>query len=129
MASSVEARLPLSDYRLAETVIGLRKRQRDDHLPPKHWLRQVMEDLLPPWVLTRPKRGFSPPTQTWVASLTARFGNLLPEGELVRRGILRPDAAERLVREGVQPGEIMPLVFKAVVLEIWLRRVPGGRGM
>jgi asparagine synthase (glutamine-hydrolysing) len=125
MASSVEARLPLSDYRLAETVIGLRKTQRDDHLPPKHWLRQVMEDLLPPWVLTRPKRGFSPPTQTWVASLTAKFGNLLPEGELVKRGILRAEAAEKLVREGVRPGEIMPLVFKAVVLEIWLRRVLG----
>ncbi|MBY0113439.1 MAG: asparagine synthase (glutamine-hydrolyzing) [Phycisphaerales bacterium] len=125
MASSVEARLPLSDYRLAETVIGLRKTQRDDHLPPKHWLRQVMEDVLPPWVLTRPKRGFSPPTQTWVASLTAKFGHLLPEGELVQRGILRAEAAEKLVREGVRPGEIMPLVFKAAVLEIWLRRVLG----
>lgn len=123
MASSVEARLPLSDYRLTETVIGLRKNHRDDHLPPKHWLRQVMEDVLPPWVLTRPKRGFSPPTQTWVASLTAKFGNLLPDGELVKRGILRPEAVEKLVREGVRPGEIMPLVFKAVVLEIWLRRV------
>lgn len=123
MANSVEARLPLSDYRLAETVIGLRKRQRDDHLPPKHWLRQVMEDVLPAWVLTRPKRGFSPPTQTWVQALTEKFGPMLPEGELVRRGILRPDAAARLVREGVRPGEIMPMVFKAVVLEIWLRRV------
>ncbi|HEX8878125.1 MAG TPA: asparagine synthase (glutamine-hydrolyzing) [Phycisphaerales bacterium] len=129
MASSVEARLPLSDYRLAETVIGLRKTQRDDHLPPKHWLRQVMEDLLPPWVLTRPKRGFSPPTQTWVQALTAKFGPLLPEGVLVEKGILRPEAAEKLVLEGVRPGEIMPLVFKAVVLEIWMRRVVSGRGL
>jgi asparagine synthase (glutamine-hydrolysing) len=125
MASSVECRLPLSDYRLAETVIGLRKTQRDDHLPPKHWLRQVMEDVLPPWVLSRPKRGFSPPTHAWVASLTAAFGSLLPDGVLVAHGIIRAEAAEKLVREGVRPGEIMPLVFKAVVLEIWMRKVLG----
>lgn len=67
-----------ADYRLAETVIGLRKTQRDDHLPPKHWLRQVNGSLLPPWVLTQPTR---------VLAADARVGGGGAHGEV------RPAAA------------------------------------
>lgn len=125
MASSVECRLPLIDHRLVETVIGLRKARRDDDCPPKHWLRETARRYLPPWVLDRPKMGFSPPTHLWVRALAERFGHLLKNGVLVEQGVVRARAVEELVRGGVRPGEIMPLVFKAIVLEVWARRLQG----
>jgi asparagine synthase (glutamine-hydrolysing) len=47
MASSVEMRLPLVDYKFVETIIGLRKKQTDARLPPKHWLKEAVKDVLP----------------------------------------------------------------------------------
>ena len=60
MASSVELRLPLVDYRLVETVIGLRKTIPDHRVHPKMWLREALKAMVPDWVINRPKRGLTP---------------------------------------------------------------------
>ena len=86
MASSVELRLPLVDYRLAEIVIGHRKTQPDHVLPRKQWLQQALQGILPDWVINRPKRGFSPPGM-WYQSLFKTYGPSLREGYLVESGL------------------------------------------
>jgi asparagine synthase (glutamine-hydrolysing) len=54
MAASVESRLPLVDYRLVETVIGLHKTYPLEAAGPgKQWLREAMGELLPDFVLSR----------------------------------------------------------------------------
>jgi asparagine synthase (glutamine-hydrolysing) len=121
MASSIEVRLPLVDYRLAETVIGLRKARRDDHLRPKTWLKAALEGIVPDWVLERPKRGFTPPTEAWHRRIFARLGALLDDGALVGHGILSAKAAKRLSSGPFPAGSVVPLSFKALVLELWLR--------
>ncbi len=121
MASSVELRLPLVDHRLVETVVGLRKKEPDHERPAKYRLAEAIRGMVPDWVLDRPKRGFSPPTHDWVNALIQRYGSQLRNGYLVETGVLRPDAAEALVDEGICGFEIMPLVFKALVLETWCR--------
>jgi asparagine synthase (glutamine-hydrolysing) len=121
MASSIEVRLPLVDYRLAETVIGLRKSQRDDTLPPKAWLKAALEGVLPDWVLHRPKRGFTPPTEVWHRHIFERLGSLLDQGALVGHGILTSKAAKALSAGPFPAGAVVPLSFKALVLELWLR--------
>jgi len=121
MASSVEVRLPLVDYRLAETVIGLRKTQRDDQLPPKAWLKAALQGTLPDWALQRPKRGFTPPTEAWHRRIFARLGRLIDQGALVGNGILTPKAAKALSAGPFPPASVVPLSFKALVLELWLR--------
>lgn len=121
MASSIEARLPLVDYRLVETVVGLRKVRRDDKLPAKAWLKEAVKDLLPDWVLSRPKRGFTPPVMEWHRQIFSRFGRLLPNGRLVEHGALS-DAAAVELSVGPYPNDsVVPLSFKALVLELWLR--------
>ena len=45
--SSIEMRLPLVDYRIVETVMGLRKHRPDQHLPPKTWFRNVIKEYCP----------------------------------------------------------------------------------
>lgn len=121
MASSVELRLPLLDYRLAEIVIGLRKSKRDDNLPPKAWLRAALNDILPDWVLNRPKRGFNPPVRAWHRALFAAYGEKLIDGELVRARVLSPEGARQLARGEFPLGVTAPLSFKALVLEMWSR--------
>lgn len=123
MASSVELRLPLVDYRLVETVIGLRKARPDHHLPPKAWFKAALKDVLPHWVINRPKRGFAPPVRAWHQALFAVYGSMLEDGYLVQEGILSPESAKGLSEGPFPPAAIAPLSFKALVLEIWCRQL------
>jgi asparagine synthase (glutamine-hydrolysing) len=123
MASSVEMRLPLVDYKFVETVVGLRKKHPDSTLPPKHWLKEAVKDVLPEWVLNRPKRGFAPPTRAWHDALFAAYGDGLRDGYLVESDVLNPESAARFA-EGEFPADATsPLSFKALVLEYWCRRM------
>lgn len=122
MASSIELRLPLIDYRLVETVIGLRKAQPDHHLPPKAWLRGALKGVLPDWVLNRPKQGFRPPVKDWHRALFATYGANLIDGYLVQAGVLRPEGARVLAAGPFTLGAVVPPSFKALVLEMWCRR-------
>ena len=122
MASSVELRLPLVDYRLVETVIGLRKTRSDRTLPPKAWLKAAMKGILPDWVMNRPKRGFSPPVRLWTAAVFEAYGQNLKDGYLVQAGILKPEAVDRLAGDRSQSDLVAMLSFRALVLEMWCRR-------
>jgi asparagine synthase (glutamine-hydrolysing) len=123
MASSVELRLPLVDYRLVETVIGLRKTIPDHRFHPKLWLREALKTMVPEWVINRPKRGFTPPLHQWHKAIFAVHGATLKEGFLVTRGILRPESGT-LLSKGPYPAEAgAPLSFKALTLELWCRSV------
>lgn len=123
MANSVEMRLPFVDYRFVETIIGLRKRHRDDHLPLKHWLKESVKDMLPEEVLNRPKRGFSPPVVRWQEQLRKRYGHLLKDGLLVSHGILNASYAERLAEERIADAAESIVSRLAITLEIWVRKV------
>lgn len=128
MASSVELRLPLVDYRLVETVIGLRKTRSDLREAPKAWLRAAVRDVVPDWVLDRRKRGFQPPVRAWHRALFERHGAALRDGHLVELGILEPGAARTLAEGSFPITAMAPLSFKALVLEHWCRQNRTGAG-
>jgi len=115
MASSIELRLPLLDYRLVETVIGLRKTRSDLDESPKAWLSSAISDLLPDWVVKRPKKGFNPPVREWQAGLFSAYGNTLTQGYLVQNEVLAKGFAERLNSDSI--------TFAALVLEYWCRQM------
>jgi asparagine synthase (glutamine-hydrolysing) len=121
MASSVELRLPLVDSRLVETVIGLRKTQPDYFLDPKHWFKDAIKDIVPDWVINRPKQGFAPPVRDWYKALFAAYGGQLKDGYLVGAKVITPEAGRMLSTGPVPHGAIIPLSFKALVLESWCR--------
>lgn len=123
MASSVELRLPLLDHKLIETVIGLRKSNPDNELPPKAWLRSAVEKILPEEVINRPKRGFSPPSHEWMKKLFKRYGNHLNGGLLVEKNVLSEKGGRRLAEGNLERGVVHPLSFKALVLEEWTRKM------
>jgi len=125
MANSIELRLPFMDYRLVETVIGLRRSRPDHQLPAKSWLKDAVRDLLPAELLARPKRGFQPPVRAWHENLFQHYGHLLQDGKLVETGILSVKGAESLSTGYFPEGNFTPISFKALVLEMWARRMAG----
>lgn len=126
MANSVELRLPFVDYKLVELVIGLRKTYQADpdyKYFPKPWLRGAMKGILPEWVMTRPKQGFAPPVREWHAEIFNKIGHHLKDGYLVRAGVLTNVAGKVLSTGLYPPGAIAPISFKALVLELWCRKM------
>ena len=123
MASSIEMRLPLVDHQFVETIIGLRKANSDAGLPPKHWLKAAVKDIVPEWVTNRPKRGFAPPTRDWHDAIFAAHGDTLRDGYLVQSGILSDAAGANLARGEFPAAAVCPLSFKALVLEQWCRQM------
>lgn len=121
MRASVEARLPLVDYRLVETIIGLKKAHPDLHLPAKSVLQSASRDLVPPEVFSRPKRGFSPPARRWFAAISKAHGARLSGGRLVSLGVLQPSVADLLAAGESRFLGAVPLHYKALVLETWIR--------
>ena len=122
MASSVELRLPLVDYRLVETVIGLRKTQPDHALPPKAWFRAALKGTVPDWVMNRPKRPFQPPSRAWTLALFSAYVNLLDGGFLVQAGVIEKVAASKLAQTKLGLDQTGILAFEALVLELWCRQ-------
>lgn len=127
MASSVEMRLPLLDYKLVETIIGLRKTETDFRLPAKTWLREAVKDVLPSNIINRPKRGFTPPVREWHDAIFSVYGDSLRDGYLTQMGVLSRDAAMNFAAGAFPANATCPLSFKALVLEQWLRQMLGRR--
>jgi len=127
MAVSVEARLPLIERSIVETVIGLWKAGRvDDSDGHKTWLRAAVADVLPPEVLNRPKQGFVTPTREWMTAVNDRYRPLLADGTLVARGILDADRLRRWV--GRPPSLAREFFeYKLTQLELWTRLVVEGQ--
>lgn len=128
MSNSVELRLPFADYRLVETVIGLRRQHPDQNFPVKHWLKESVKDLLPAELLQRRKLGFQPPVHEWHQNAFERHGKLLCDGWLVNNGILAPTMALELSHGPFPKTAISPISFKALVLEIWARHMSNRAG-
>jgi asparagine synthase (glutamine-hydrolysing) len=125
MAASVESRLPLVDYRLVETVIGLHKTYSlSPNSAPKQWFRDALAGLLPDFVLNRRKRGFSPPWRQWAHALAVTHGHQLIDGYLVQNGIIRPEVA-RKQRKDLFPhlSGPRPMAGLSLGLENWCRQM------
>lgn len=121
MSNSVELRLPLVDYKLVETVIGLRKARPDHRLPAKQWFRDAVKDVVPAWVMNRRKRGFNPPVQEWTGALQDRYAASLQNGYLVGHGVIADEAAARLAGQHSRFSAWGEAFNRTLVLEYWCR--------
>jgi asparagine synthase (glutamine-hydrolysing) len=64
MSTSIEARVPFFDHRLAELTLGIPRSLRV-RTGPKHLLKNAVRGLLPDEIIDRPKQGFSAPIREW----------------------------------------------------------------
>ncbi|WYL93320.1 MAG: asparagine synthase-related protein [Gloeotrichia echinulata IR180] len=120
MASAVEARIPLLDYKLIELVMGLRKVQPDHEYGQKSWLRSALKNVLPDKVIQREKRGFEPPYGEWIKALLEKYGKSVLEGYLVEMGFFNREYIEKLFSNY---RENYAMVYKLIFLESWYKYV------
>jgi asparagine synthase (glutamine-hydrolysing) len=118
MAHSIEMRLPLLDGPLIELVTGFRQNGLNDWQKPHKWLLiEAVKGILPEEIFWRQKQGFTPPVRQWMEAVGKRYGFMVTDGTLVRRGILNKSAVARFLATG--PDTFF--AYKLVLLEIWCR--------
>ena len=68
MQFSLEARVPLIDYRIVEFALNLDPSLKDHNGTAKYLLKEVLYDYVPKQLFDRPKWGFSIPLDRWLAN-------------------------------------------------------------
>ena len=121
MAHSLEARVPYLDHRFFEFCARLDPRLKQHGASGKHILKKLAARYLPETTVQRAKQGFVPPLAEWFAGLLRGDvqSALGPQG-LGRRGLLRPEALERL--RGAPRANDVGRVWALLVLEKWFER-------
>jgi asparagine synthase (glutamine-hydrolysing) len=123
MAASIEARVPLLDYRIAEFALNLPPEMKLHRSRTKVILRRAMQKLLPEIALTKPKQGFSIPMKHWLrSSLRPMMQDLLSEGCVRQRGFFNPHTVSAWVREHLDGrANHSHRLWALMVFEIWYR--------
>jgi len=126
MAASIEARAPYLDHHVVEFAASLPAEVRVRGPRTKALLRAALADILPANVLTRGKRAFRVPVQSWLAanSLPAMNEALLST-DAKTRTFLRPGTVAQLLRRTDR--EAAQQIWSLAVLELWMREVLGDR--
>jgi asparagine synthase (glutamine-hydrolysing) len=87
MATSIEVRVPLLDYRIVEFALNLPAHMKIKGAHTKSILRQAVKNLVPQMVLKKPKEGFSIPMKHWLGtSLKSMMLDLLSKDSLQKHG-------------------------------------------
>jgi asparagine synthase (glutamine-hydrolysing) len=118
MAFSVEARLPMLDYRLVELALGLPWEFKIREGWTKCVLREVAQSILPHEVAwRRNKFGFMAPQQLWMDLLRPQIQQMV-RGELACAGLVDVDRLRKGLAKGVLPDRALWRFFN---LEHWMR--------
>lgn len=126
MATSLEARSPLLDHRLAELVDPLPENYKVRRFSLKALLRHAYRDRLPTTILKGGKRGFEVPLERWLAEdLADLVRHSLESSDARLRQWLEPRALGALARAEHplwQGRHRAYVLYSLVVLELWLQR-------
>jgi len=124
MAFSLEARVPYLDHSFYGWCARLDPgvKVRGDHR--KLILKRLAERYLPRAIVNRPKQGFMMPLERWLAGeLRDEIALALGPTGLQRRGLIRPQALERLIaaHSSGRKNHAMRL-WVLLILERWFQR-------
>jgi asparagine synthase (glutamine-hydrolysing) len=121
MAVSLEVRAPFLDPRVAEFAASLPSDYKLRGHKTKYILKKAVNDLLPPFVTRRPKKGFGVPVAEWLKQKLRPMARDLLSPERVRRaGVFNPDFVSRLQDEherGV--ANHRKLLWTLLMFELW----------
>ncbi len=121
MATSVELRSPLLDYKLAEIAYSYKKNVLAYSKGQKYWMKEAVKDVIPEKILNLPKKGFAPPVFGWAKAIIENYVYLLENGELVKRGILKERPAAYVKHFWKTVPVWWYTLYQLVLLEVWFR--------
>jgi asparagine synthase (glutamine-hydrolysing) len=124
MAHALEVRAPFLDRELAEFAFRLSPSARVRGLSLKRVLRLAVEDLLPPEILKRPKRGFGVPLDRWFREDLGSFvrSMLCSRESRVRHHLAAPAIDELVQQHQTGSANLGDAIWSLLTLEIFLRR-------
>lgn len=124
MATSLEARVPLLDYRLVEFAMTMPSTFKIAGGETKRVLRRAVADLVPASTLKKPKHGFAVPTDPWFRGELRGFAfDVLMDPRARQRGVFRPVAVERLWRDHQSGREVRDThLWLLMNFELWARQ-------
>lgn len=130
MAHSVEARTPFLDNEFVDLVRRIPARLRTRRGDLKGLLRDAVAPLLPPELLTAPKKGFVIPLGPWMRGrLRPTVERLLAPDRLRRQNLLSPSFHGRYVRPHLEgQADHTPRVWGALMFQLWHRSFIEGAG-
>src|SRR5262249_17049665 len=100
MATSLEARVPLLDHKLAEFVVRIPSSLKMRGQETKHILKRAVRGLVPDEILERPKQGFGVPIAEWLNSeLRDEIRDTLTDQTARARGVVDPRYVDVLLAE------------------------------
>lgn len=127
MASSLETRVPLLDYRLVEFAMNLDYRLKVKNSQPKWLMRQLLKKFIPPELFERPKWGFAMPLRKWLKTdLKFLASDYLSEQALNNTGVLNPAPVKKLLNlfYDKRKDYLYNRVWALIVLQRWLLTHP-----
>lgn len=123
MATSIEARVPLLDYRIVEFAMNLPPHMKLNGSRTKSILRNAVKRLIPDLVLEKPKQGFSIPMKHWLrTSLKPMMLDLLSKDSLHQHGYFDHQIVSTWIQEHLD-GRVnhSHRLWSLMVFEMWRR--------
>jgi asparagine synthase (glutamine-hydrolysing) len=131
MAASIEARVPLLDYRIVEFAMSLPPHLKLNRGQTKIILRRAMANRLPATVLNKPKQGFSIPLKHWLnGPLCPMMTDLLSVDTIRRRGYFQYPCISGWVSEHLAGrANHSHRLWALMVLELWHQKIVDHAGV
>ncbi len=100
MAASLEARVPFLDHHFVEFASTIPSKYKIHGLKLRHIQKKAMENILPPEVINKKKKGFGCPMGNWIKNdLHEYVLDLLSEETIIRRGYFNYGVIKKMVND------------------------------
>ena len=126
MANSLEVRVPFLDHNVVEFVRSLPGKYKLKNGVGKHILREAFRDDLPQEILTRPKKGFEVPLESWFnGPLKERLLSLMSQELIMEQDLFSPTYVSmirsRIIKNDI--GDIVHLLWALFVFQNFWQRI------
>jgi asparagine synthase (glutamine-hydrolysing) len=124
MASSLEARSPFLDHRLAEWAAALPGEFKVRGGTTKWLLKEALDPWLPHELIHRRKMGFGIPLAAWLRGPLRELAyDTLTDSTASSRGWFRTGAVQALLVDHMAGSDRSPQIYALLMLELWMREV------
>jgi asparagine synthase (glutamine-hydrolysing) len=128
MAASTEVRVPFVDREVVKAAFAIPGRRKIAGGSQKRILKQAAEAWLEPEIIHRPKASFNLPLRAWMRrDLAEMVEDVLPAGEIVRRGYLTAAHVRRVIEDDrAGHRDNSRDIWQMLTLDFWLRNRAAG---
>lgn len=121
MATSVEVRVPLLNYKLVEFAFSIPSELKLHRFSKKYIFKKCLGNVLPETILKRKKVGFGAPIRSWLQKdLKDLVNTLLSPQQVKKRGYFNPEVVQEMIKKNMLAKEDYSYSLWALLtFEIW----------